>query len=433
VLAEDRNGQVRRSIAAIASRLDARLGEVTLDLRDMLASQIQELDGDARIVELLGASIESNVAAIVHMLAHDIPVQRLAPPAAAMEYARRLAQRGVSVNALVRAYRVGHDRLLSWAFDEIEAVAADREVSALATRRLVADTFAYVDRISEQVVAAYEQEQQRWLAQHSTERAARIRDLLDGAGPGSGADLDAAEAVLGYPLRGRHLGLVVWAADAEPTTFERFVLAAAERPGFRARPLVSSLDRSTAWAWLPVRAQTDPAAAVRVVRDVLASGAHPVRVACGEVCGGLDGFRATHRQAVAAQSVALVAGPDAAALTEHAEAGAVALLCADLDATRVWVGGVLGPLATGDAQHARLRETLLAFLTLGSSYTAAAEQLLLHRNSVRYRVVRAEQVRGRPIRDDRFDVELALRACRWLGRAVLTGRSADAGVDDPLR
>jgi DNA-binding PucR family transcriptional regulator len=136
---------------------------------------------------------------------------------------------------------------------------------------------------------------------------------------------------------------------------------------------------------------------------------------------------------VAAQSVALVAGPHAAVLTEHTEVGAVALLCADLDATRVWVGGVLGPLATADAQHARLRETLLAFLTLGSSYTAAAEQLLLHRNSVRYRVARAEQVRGRPIRDDRFDVELALRACRWLGRAVLTGRPADAGVDEALR
>ena len=70
------------------------MGEVTLDLRDMLASQVQELDGDSRIVELLGASIEGNVAAIVHMLAHEIPVQQLAPPAAAMEYARRLAQRG---------------------------------------------------------------------------------------------------------------------------------------------------------------------------------------------------------------------------------------------------------------------------------------------------------------------------------------------------
>lgn len=44
---------------------------------------------------------------------------------------------------------------------------------------------------------------------------------------------------------------------------------------------------------------------------------------------------------------------------------------------------------------------------------------MLHRNSVRYRVARAEQARGRPIRDDRFDVGFALRACRWLGAAVM--------------
>ena len=228
------------------------------------------------------------MAAIVQMLAHEIPVQRLAPPAAAMEYARRLAQRGVSVNALVRAYRVGHDRLLSWAFDEIDAVVADREVSALATRRVVADTFAYVDRISEQVVAAYEEEQQRWLAQHSTERAARIRDLLDGAGPGSGGDLDAAEAALGYPLRGRHLGLVVWAADAQPT-----------RSNGSCSPPTSAGVRARRWS--AVRRST-PGPGCR-------SGRRPIRAAVRRCetcwpgrpsgaggCGGgrgLDGFRAT--------------------------------------------------------------------------------------------------------------------------------------------
>ena len=93
---------------------------------------------------------------------------------------------------------------------------------------------------------------------------------------------------------------------------------------------------------------------------------------------------------------------------------------------------MLGPLAAADSHHARLRETLLSFLALGSSYTAAADRLL-HRNSVRYRVARAEQVRGRPIRDDRFDVELALRACRWLGRAVLAARSPDSRSGEPPR
>jgi DNA-binding PucR family transcriptional regulator len=43
----------------------------------------------------------------------------------------------------------------------------------------------------------------------------------------------------------------------------------------------------------------------------------------------------------------------------------------------------------------------------------------MHKNSVKYRVEKAEQERGRPIRGDHLDVELALHACHWLGHAVL--------------
>jgi DNA-binding PucR family transcriptional regulator len=66
-----------------------------------------------------------------------------------------------------------------------------------------------------------------------------------------------------------------------------------------------------------------------------------------------------------------------------------------------------------------LRETVRMFLHLGSSHTAAAERLTLHKNSVQHRVARAEALRGRPFREDRADVELALRACHLLGSAVL--------------
>jgi len=43
----------------------------------------------------------------------------------------------------------------------------------------------------------------------------------------------------------------------------------------------------------------------------------------------------------------------------------------------------------------------------------------MHKNSVKYRVEKAGQERGRPIRGDRLDVELALHVCHWLGHAVL--------------
>ena len=70
-------------------------------------------------------------------------------------------------------------------------------------------------------------------------------------------------------------------------------------------------------------------------------------------------------------------------------------------------------------RRARLRETARVFLAADGSFTAAAEQLTLHKNTVHYRVRKAEEILGRPLQESRLDVELALAACRWLGPAVL--------------
>ena len=82
--------------------------------------------------------------------------------------------------------------------------------------------------------------------------------------------------------------------------------------------------------------------------------------------------------------------------------------------------GLLGPLAADDEGAERVRETLLTFLTEKGSFVATAERTHLHKNTVKYRVDKAIELRGRPIDDDRFNLELALIACRWLGESVLT-------------
>ena len=56
---------------------------------------------------------------------------------------------------------------------------------------------------------------------------------------------------------------------------------------------------------------------------------------------------------------------------------------------------------------------------VGLLMKAAAEELDLHFNSVKYRVGRAVARRGRPIAQDRLDVELALLVCHWYGPTVL--------------
>ena len=95
---------------------------------------------------------------------------------------------------------------------------------------------------------------------------------------------------------------------------------------------------------------------------------------------------------------------------------------------RPWVLGTLAGLATDDEHHARLRETLLVFLQSGGSYKATAERLMLHKNTVQYRVRKAQESIGRPVGDNRGDIELALRASHWLGSSVLGPATAsDAG------
>ena len=87
-------------------------------------------------------------------------------------------------------------------------------------------------------------------------------------------------------------------------------------------------------------------------------------------------------------------------MTTFADVGAIALICADVDAARSWVWGTLADLAVDDESHARLRNTLQVFLRAGT-YTATAERLVLHKNSVQYRIRKAEEALGGRIDDRR--------------------------------
>jgi DNA-binding PucR family transcriptional regulator len=44
---------------------------------------------------------------------------------------------------------------------------------------------------------------------------------------------------------------------------------------------------------------------------------------------------------------------------------------------------------------------------------------MVHKNTVQYRIRKAEESLGRPVGENRHDVELALQAGHWLGLSVL--------------
>jgi DNA-binding PucR family transcriptional regulator len=81
---------------------------------------------------------------------------------------------------------------------------------------------------------------------------------------------------------------------------------------------------------------------------------------------------------------------------------------------------VLGALADDTDQAAMLRDTLSTFYETGESHLHTAQQMTLHRNTVKYRITKAvDATRGGGTGHEKLDIALALRICRFLGQNVL--------------
>ena len=403
-------------MADVAAAVARRSAAVSGDVYEVILREVPQLRDDTPVLALLASSVDGNVDTCLQIMQHRIDLAAVQAPTVAVEYARRLAQRGTPLTALLRAYRLGHARFSDWVLRELAQQAGDAYLISAAALGMSGIVAGYIDQVSEEMVAAYTRERENWLLNRSAARGARIRQLLSG----EPVDVGAAEATLGYRLCQYHVGLVCWAGDAagtadEITRLERAVGRVAAQAGCYGDPVFLPRDESTGWAWLPLggRDTFDAAAAGQAVLD---TGIH---VAFGDAAKGTAGFRLTHQQAIAAQSVALAAGAAAPGAVTFGQVAPVAMMLGSADLLRAWVLSTLAGLAADDEHHARLRGTLLAFLQNAGSYKTTAEQLMLHKNTVQYRIRKAEESLGRPVGENRHDVELALQASHWLGLSVL--------------
>jgi len=407
---------VTQLMAEVAAAVTRRAAAVSADVYDVILREIPQLRDDKPLLALLASSVDSNVDTCLQIMQHRIDLAAVAAPAAAVEYARRLAQRGTPLTALLRSYRVGHACFSDWVLTELARQVDDAELIIATTLGLSKIVAGYIDQTSEEMVGAYTQEREHWLRNRSAARTARIRDLLSD----ERIDVSAAEATLGYRLRQYHVGLVCWAGDAagpadEISRLEHAIGRVAAQAACGGEPVFLPRDESSAWAWLPlgIRDTFDAAAASTADAD------GDIHFAFGDAAKGTTGFRLTHQQAVAAQAVALAAGSPPPRVVRFSEVAPVAMMLGSAGLLRAWVLATLAGLATDDEHHARLRDTLLVFLQTGGSYKATAERLVLHKNTVQYRIRKAEESIGRPVGGKRHDVELALQASRWLGSSVL--------------
>jgi DNA-binding PucR family transcriptional regulator len=107
-------------------------------------------------------------------------------------------------------------------------------------------------------------------------------------------------------------------------------------------------------------------------------------------------------------------------LFDYAELDLIAMLSAHLDEARRFVRRELGGLAGSGEPATTLRTTLKCYLDAERSLNTTAELLHVARNTVAYRIQRAEQLRGREIEVRRMQLQVALALTEEFGDLVLS-------------
>ncbi len=410
--------EVQELVVVVGERLQRRSDEIVASMDAAIESVVEDL-GESELTDMLRASVEGNVATILHMISHDIPLDRIQPITAATEYAVRLARHGVPAAALRRAYHIGSDDLLNQVFAEIQQLDCAPDLKLELLHHFAGWMHKYVDWMTRVVLDAHEEEQRVLVQQSENVTSALVEQVLSGGA----FDTEEFATKTGYRLDGTHLGAIAWiegpaqGADQTPAlavAAETLTVAA----GGGGSPLFVPVDRRTAWLWTTTAGGT----VVDVSRLRTAVQAVPgLRVAFGKPAVGVAGFRRSHEQAEAVRIVASTATVRHSRAVYYGEDGmsATAVLARDLATTRRFVADTLGRLAIDSPAAERLRDTTRVFLRTGGSYVQTSEELILHRNTVKYRLQKAEDERGRPISDNRLDLELALHVCHVLGRPVL--------------
>jgi hypothetical protein len=162
-------------MADVASAVGRRAAAVHEDVYRVILREIPQLRDDQPLLALLASSVGSNVDTCLQIMEHRMDLTAVAAPAAAVEYARRLAQRGTPLTALLRAYRVGHARFSDWLLRELA-----QQVSE--ARMITAATLGLADHVRVLVLRAHRDDHagRTWVTPDAEEQAlasaARPRD-----------------------------------------------------------------------------------------------------------------------------------------------------------------------------------------------------------------------------------------------------------------
>jgi DNA-binding PucR family transcriptional regulator len=377
-----------------------------------ILAETPEVAADPALVAEMRVSTRSQFQVFLSLL--ERAEQEVLLPPQAIDFALSLARRQLEIGVLLKVYRVGAAAV----WDYFARVAA--EVPEDGPDRF--DVLVYLwehggtwlNEAIERLIGVFNDEREASLGGALARKVETVHALIRG----DRVPIDAATTDLGYPLRGLQTAIVLWSEEADFGQTDPLnvlsAMATAIASTAAARSLTVPAGRSELWCWLASRSVPDP----EEMRDVVLGldQTHHVRVAVGSTLAGVAGFRASHREAVEAQRLAL-ALPEAAQFTAYHDVELACLVAGNEPGVRLLIERELGGLGDPERGLDRLRETIATYLACGASVEQTAARLIVHKNTIRYRLTQAEELIGHPLTERRTEIALALECfARYAGR-----------------
>jgi DNA-binding PucR family transcriptional regulator len=394
---------------ARASESSGALDHLVDVIDDQIVASLPEfLDPTLRAE--LHASTRSHWKGFLAVVTRDtIEVQ---PAPQVYDLARTLARRGFELPLLLSVYRIAQRATWQFITATLQTEVSDPAVRSAVLMQFWSHAAHWLDTTVESLIVMFTEERERWQRGNLARRAALVSSIV----AGQVVDVDTAIATLAYPLRQNHTAFTLRVADSVPDIDVQRLLESSARSMVTAvggsRPLMISSGARAAWCWTstPGLIQPVPTTPPRLPRFVYAT--------VGTCQNGIDGFRLSHIEAVAALSV--TEGDDQPdkplVLFQDVELACLATGILGAEARAAFVRRELAGLAAADESANRLRETLRIYLRRGGDAAVTGELLQLHPNTVRYRVRQAEKLLGHSVQQRRVQIELALEIIGVVGR-----------------
>ncbi len=386
------------AVAAIGERLLGRVDELATELTALIRGTEQFYSAGGVVpADDLRASVLDNLVHILSRFAGR-PTPGLEPPRAT---GRRRAEQGVPLPVILHAYRIAGKFL--WA--AILAEAETSESSPTALLEAASDLWFIIDELSGEVTASYRDTVDELARRNQQTRNAMLDVLLRGD-IGEGSRLWESINALRLPRR----GTFVVAAAATP------------EPGVESIPNAEDVlrHRGVQSVW---RVEVDVQVGVLVLTTrvrmerlcVLLTELTSGPVGLSESYDDLDQTPVALRQARLAYRAAV---PPEQALVRYEQVPVAVLLASAPEAAAMVAQSILGPvLALPESECENILTTLGIWFAEEGATSEAAAKMHMHRNTVRYRLRRLEELTGRSLGQPRglAELYLALEATRILG------------------